>query len=605
MDSDQDEPYQDVVFRNSQIVYPPDLVVMEAATDPCAWNQETSQATPMRPRKSVLEAFDPVLQRKSSSQITEKCPQSYSDILNGLQLSPPISPPPLPQRNPKVHVHYHELPKDIQVHENMPPPIPKRGASKMHTYDPVTIERGLGASQTSVAIDPNDEESKPLNNQLIKNKFTRENIKGLVNKVTNGDWLPALKRTTQIVDNSTDTSENPSFVNYLASPEVGHAGSLSWCVTSGLRKEPQLLWTELKNGSLRSFSGTNGDVEVHALKLESVISIGTSTAEDSHSFEILTSKEKSKIVLTAGRHDEKIKWMEWILESADLKAFNDPLRKCYSRCAKVFVKQGVTGEWQPGWILAQAYSKQLWVQKRPGTLFSEDLRKVRSITQPKSGDIIAECPLANHTAGSIIIHWSDHTLYIQSNSKLDTEAWLQLTRTVALQSGPNIEENQLTTDDVPVLVECCLKFIEAYGMLAEGIYRRSGVQSRVNRLLILLRNDAWNVHISNEEYTEHDVANVLKRFLRTLPEPLLSNELYSHWIDGLSLEHDHQLKLYKHLIECLPKVNRQTLRKVLGHLHAVQNKCEKNLMSISNLAALWGPTLMTVESDRDHSSNFR
>ena len=63
--------------------------------------------------------------------------------------------------------------------------------------------------------------------------------------------------------------------------------------------------------------------------------------------------------------------------------------------------------------------------------------------------------------------------------------------------------------------------------------------------------------------------------------------------------------LYKHLISGLPHVNRRTLRKLLGHLHAVQNKCEKNLMSVSNLAALVGPNLMTVESARDHTSNFR
>lgn len=70
-------------------------------------------------------------------------------------------------------------------------------------------------------------------------------------------------------------------------------------------------------------------------------------------------------------------------------------------------------------------------------------------------------------------------------------------------------------------------------------------------------------------------------------------------------DHESQLELYKRLLASLPHIRRQTLCKLLGHLHAVQNKCEKNLMSVSNLAALWGPTLMTVESDRDHTSNFR
>ena len=205
----------------------------------------------------------------------------------------------------------------------------------------------------------------------------------------------------------------------------------------------------------------------------------------------------------------------------------------------------------------------------------------------------------------LFVNWNDHTLYIQSDLTSETDNWLQLFRLVALQSGGSLEDHQLTADDVPVLVECCIKFIETYGMLTEGIYRRSGVQSKINRLLNLLQVDAWNARISNEEYTEHDVANVLKRFFRTLPEPLLTNELYSQWIGGLNLEqHEEQLELYKKLLQSLPHINRQTLRKLLGHLHSVQNKCEKNLMSVSNLAALWGPNLMTVENDRANASTF-
>jgi len=37
----------------------------------------------------------------------------------------------------------------------------------------------------------------------------------------------------------------------------------------------------------------------------------------------------------------------------------------------------------------------------------------------------------------------------------------QVLRQVALTSGPSLEDQQLTADDVPVLVETCIKFIEA------------------------------------------------------------------------------------------------------------------------------------------------
>ena len=41
----------------------------------------------------------------------------------------------------------------------------------------------------------------------------------------------------------------------------------------------------------------------------------------------------------------------------------------------------------------------------------------------------------------------------------------------------------------------------------------------------IFRSNAWNVEISREDYSEHDVANVLKRFVRQLDEPLLTDVL--------------------------------------------------------------------------------
>lgn len=65
------------------------------------------------------------------------------------------------------------------------------------------------------------------------------------------------------------------------------------------------------------------------------------------------------------------------------------------------------------------------------------------------------------------------------------------------------------------------------GSMSEGIYRRSGANSSVTRLLTLFRKDAWAVQLTRQDYNEYDVASVLKRFLRDLPEPLLTTELHS------------------------------------------------------------------------------
>lgn len=64
--------------------------------------------------------------------------------------------------------------------------------------------------------------------------------------------------------------------------------------------------------------------------------------------------------------------------------------------------------------------------------------------------------------------------------------------------------------------------------MSEGIYRRCGANSNVTKLLTLFQNDAWAVQLSRQDYTEYDVANVLKRFFRDLPEPVFTAQLHKH-----------------------------------------------------------------------------
>ena len=52
---------------------------------------------------------------------------------------------------------------------------------------------------------------------------------------------------------------------------------------------------------------------------------------------------------------------------------------------------------------------------------------------------------------------------------------------------------------------------------------------------------------------------------------------------------------YRDLLRQLPSLNYQTLRRIIGHLNAIAAKASHNLMPNYNLAAIWGPTLLTVD----------
>jgi len=612
MECEKDDFYENVVFRDSRIIFPLDLAAGSVSPTTLT-GDPPDEPRPSRVRPSVLEAFDPAYGNSSLDfSLSKNLDLLLLEDINlnfGVVDDPP--PPPLPPRSERA------------------PPIPLRKESNnIHHYDSVSSEDGKAnvfsnipeevpslngnatpleeISLSSSASSPDEENENFSTCPLPSTSKNNSKVKGLLSKMYTKEWLKN-KASNQTFKEET----NYSSIVKKEVTDIGICDMLSW--SSLTRKDPQPLWTELKNGVLSSFPMQKLEIPIHVIRLGNVLSIGQLITPDSLSnplsFELISTKEKNKAVLSFVSLDNKLFWMKQILKTCTT-GFCPIMPECYQRAGKAYIKTSVSGEWQPVWLLLQNDPlKKLWIHniitdETQENLSSENLHKVRSVSLVKLGDS-GGCSLAIQPGRYFIVNWFDHTLYIQCDVKSETENWYHLLRLVALESGSSLEDHQMTAEDVPVLVECCIKYIETYGVLSEGIYRRSGVQSKVQRLLQRLKSDAWNQHISNEELTEHDVANVLKRFFRTLPEPLLTNQLYSQWIDGLNSDnHEEQLELYKTLLKMLPDVNRCTLRKLLGHLHVVQNKCEKNLMSVGNLAAMWGPNLMTVDSARNDSSTF-
>lgn len=133
--------------------------------------------------------------------------------------------------------------------------------------------------------------------------------------------------------------------------------------------------------------------------------------------------------------------------------------------------------------------------------------------------------------------------------------------------------------------------------MSEGVYRRSGSCSNATKLLSAFRKDAWAVQLSYQEYSVYDVASVLKRFFRDLPESVLTSELHTLLCNATkcNCSEDEKVILYRTILERLPAINYVTVRKLLSHLYYIQLQSDKNLMTVLNLASIWGPTLMHVD----------
>uniref|UniRef100_A0A3Q3WAW1 Rho-GAP domain-containing protein n=1 Tax=Mola mola TaxID=94237 RepID=A0A3Q3WAW1_MOLML len=165
---------------------------------------------------------------------------------------------------------------------------------------------------------------------------------------------------------------------------------------------------------------------------------------------------------------------------------------------------------------------------------------------------------------------------------------------------------------VPRVVDSCCQHIEKYGLQTVGIFRVGSSKKRVRQL-----REEFDRGIDvqlDEDHSIHDVAALLKEFLRDMPDPLLTKELYTAFINTTLLDSDEQHNATQLLIYLLPACNSDTLHRLLeflstvtDHAHDRLDKDEQeitgNKMTSLNLATIFGPNLLHKQkcSDKEFS----
>uniref|UniRef100_A0A3B3ZGF0 Rho-GAP domain-containing protein n=1 Tax=Periophthalmus magnuspinnatus TaxID=409849 RepID=A0A3B3ZGF0_9GOBI len=120
---------------------------------------------------------------------------------------------------------------------------------------------------------------------------------------------------------------------------------------------------------------------------------------------------------------------------------------------------------------------------------------------------------------------------------------------------------------VPRVVDSCCQHLEKYGLQTVGIFRVGSSKKRVRQLREEFDRGV-DVQL-DEDHSVHDVAALLKEFLRDLPDPLLTKELYTAFISTTLLEPDEQQNVTQLLIYLLPACNSDTLHRLLEFLFTV------------------------------------
>lgn len=201
-----------------------------------------------------------------------------------------------------------------------------------------------------------------------------------------------------------------------------------------------------------------------------------------------------------------------------------------------YLKIMFAGEWNHSWIAVRGTDFIYTTSGDVEELEQVNLKKIKNLTLVKEiKNLNAPDPSGTPV---LVVDFIDRSLYIQTRSEKDSLHWQEVIEQIAFNNASCLSDQQVTRDEVPVIVEQCVNFVFRHGCLTEGIYRHSGVKRKIDRLLEEFGKNAWSVALTREEFSEHDVANALKRFMRTLEEPLLTRRSRQMWMAASKLDQE-------------------------------------------------------------------
>uniref|UniRef100_A0A8C3TWP9 Rho GTPase-activating protein 42 n=1 Tax=Catharus ustulatus TaxID=91951 RepID=A0A8C3TWP9_CATUS len=138
-------------------------------------------------------------------------------------------------------------------------------------------------------------------------------------------------------------------------------------------------------------------------------------------------------------------------------------------------------------------------------------------------------------------------------------------------------------------VKKCIHAVETRGITILGLYRIGGVNSKVQKLMntIFCKYLKWTF-----------VSVGLKNYLRCLSEPLMTFKLHKDFIVAVkSDDQNYRVEAVHALVHKLPEKNREMLDILIKHLVKVSLHSQQNLMTVSNLGVIFGPTLMRAQEE--------
>ncbi|XP_075702574.1 rho GTPase-activating protein 44 isoform X6 [Rhinoderma darwinii] len=176
--------------------------------------------------------------------------------------------------------------------------------------------------------------------------------------------------------------------------------------------------------------------------------------------------------------------------------------------------------------------------------------------------------------------------------KAQQEAWIEKP-----SFGKPLDEHLTVSGrDIAFPIEACVTMLLECGMQEEGLFRVAPSASKLKKLKAAL--DCCVVDVAEYSADPHAIAGALKSYLRELPEPLMTFELYEEWIQASNIQdQDKRLQALWNACEKLPKSNYNNFKYVIKFLSKLTEYQDANKMTPSNMAIVLGPNLLWPQAE--------
>ncbi|XP_042145954.1 rho GTPase-activating protein 7 isoform X1 [Ixodes scapularis] len=163
---------------------------------------------------------------------------------------------------------------------------------------------------------------------------------------------------------------------------------------------------------------------------------------------------------------------------------------------------------------------------------------------------------------------------------------------------------QRTGHALPPSIQSAMDFLRKSAPEATGLFRKSGVRSRIQKLRSL--HETPGATIAYEQQQAYDVADLLKQYFRELPDGLLTAKLSDTFLCIFQhIPEELRLDALQAAVLLIPDENREVLETLLVFLSDVCRHAQENQMTVANIAVCIAPSLFQLAVPRSTSASPR